>query len=139
MSESSTMTVDIPDFSYSLFIEFLSYIYTDQVNLTPDNVPELLSVSNKYNIPRLKRMCELYLLQSEIDKDTVLNLLKLADLYDVKELKNTCFDYVVEKFGEMMVLPEYVAMARSHPSLVLRIQKKAAKVHFSSSKLSPHK
>lgn len=90
-----------------------------------------MHISSKYLIPRLKRMCELFILGSDINIENVVKVLKLADTYDAKELRSMAFEFVVQNFGQIMVQPEYLELARTDTLLVVEIQKAAAKVHFS--------
>ena len=70
--------VDIRHFSYPVYRAFLLYLYTDQVDLPPEDAIGLLDLANSYCEQQLKRRCERIIRQSgdislvQIHPDTVL-------------------------------------------------------------------
>ena len=48
----------------------LQYIYTDEVEIAPDDSVELLMAANEYGLDRLKQMCENFIEQG-IDTENV--------------------------------------------------------------------
>jgi hypothetical protein len=74
----------------------LEYIYTDKltlVNLTKDNLIDLLLAANKYKLTDLQEALEYYLLSS-VNIDTVLDYMKLAQDHQMKSLKKQLLDFI---------------------------------------------
>ncbi|XP_040583007.1 BTB/POZ domain-containing protein 6-B [Lepeophtheirus salmonis] len=55
--ESRKSFIEIPDISPSAFRVMLTYIYTDEIHLNPENVASTLYCAEKYGIPFLKERC----------------------------------------------------------------------------------
>ena len=54
-------SVEISDCEYENLLELLHFIYSDEVNLTPDNVMQLMYLAKKYMLPSLPDKCSAYL------------------------------------------------------------------------------
>lgn len=130
MKESITKEIIITDISHNVFLHFLGYIYSDFVKIEPENVMELLCVADKYGITRLKRICELYILESQINFENVVQFLDVADRCNALELRSVCQDFIVENFGIIMCQDEYLLLAKTNPTLIKSIQFAASKYHF---------
>jgi len=74
--ESNQQLVEIPKMDAAVFKLLMEYIYTDEVSLNSESAVELLKVADEYLIPRLKHVCELFLIQNlnEFDIITIINL-----------------------------------------------------------------
>ena len=67
-------------------MKVVEFIYTDEIQL--DDVESAISIlieANKFNLTRLKSICESYLSQI-IDQENVNQLLHLADIHEASEL-----------------------------------------------------
>lgn len=88
MQEGSKTEIEIPDTSAEVFKSILNYIYTDDVEFYDLSlVVNLLIESNKYNLVRLKRICE-WELTKIIDQDNVIDLLHLSDIHGATDLRD---------------------------------------------------
>ncbi|XP_066581210.1 RCC1 and BTB domain-containing protein 1-like isoform X2 [Prorops nasuta] len=56
-TENSERIIKHDDYSYEVYKAFLKYLYTDKVDLSPENALELLNLANAYIEPQLKRRC----------------------------------------------------------------------------------
>ena len=54
-------SVDISDCEYESLLELLRFIYSDEANLNPNNVMELMYLAKKYMLRSLADKCSLYL------------------------------------------------------------------------------
>jgi speckle-type POZ protein len=67
---------------------------------------KLLAAAEKYDLPRLKLMCESVLCE-EISIDSVAYILALADRYHATELKSICLQFSAENLvGEFVYFPQ---------------------------------
>lgn len=67
--------IDLPDCDSEGFLEFLRFIYCDEVKLTGDCVIQVLYLAKKYMIPALENRCRSFL-QENINPVNVLDLLR---------------------------------------------------------------
>ena len=66
--------VEICDCGSDIFLEVLSFIYTNEANLTPENVMQVLYLAKKYLLPSLANKCSVYL-QENVDVSSVFHVL----------------------------------------------------------------
>lgn len=96
MKEAIERRILLPDTSPCLFYKFLEYLYSgilDTRSVSMDEVPEMLALSDKYEVDSLKESCEAILIK-DIDDETVLIYLGIAEQFTVKRLKEGCLRYV---------------------------------------------
>jgi hypothetical protein len=55
-SESSSNLLVVEDWSFDAFYKFLVFLYSHDVTLDGDNVVEMLSMANHFNLSKLKCM-----------------------------------------------------------------------------------
>ena len=67
----------------------------------PDSLPaKLLAAADKYDLPRLRLMCESVLCK-DISVHSVSHMLALADLYHAADLKSVCLKFTAENLVGM--------------------------------------
>lgn len=81
--------IQIEDVSYASFKEFLNVFYKNEVEITENNVGEMLHLSDKYDIAELKPSCEQFLIE-HLTMGNCIDFLNFASLYDIFELKLKC-------------------------------------------------
>ena len=84
--------IDIRHFSYPVYRAFLLYLYTDTVDLPPEDAIGLLDLANSYCELQLKRRCERIIRQG-ITVDNVAMLYATAIKYQAEELEEFCFRF----------------------------------------------
>ncbi len=72
---------------------FFRFLYTDELNLTADNVMEMLYASKKYLITNLKHKCIMYL-DTNLNAQNACMLLYQSQLFDEQELVNKCLKVI---------------------------------------------
>jgi len=90
--EDNTSVLEIDQFSYPVYKSFLRYLYTDQVDLAPEQALELLDLANAYCEDKLKRVCE-RLIRQGIDVENAALLYSTAITFHAKELEDFCFRF----------------------------------------------
>jgi len=101
LRESRKEKISITELPHDVFIEVLRFIYTDNCNITDDNVPDLLSASNYYQLDRLKALCELYW-YNDMDASNVAHFLYIADRYNANQLKNYAMEFIYSNIKEVV-------------------------------------
>lgn len=91
MAEKSD--IPIVDASVAAFQEFLQFFYRDDVQLTMENIFEVVNLANKYNV--CLKTCESFLQQSLIIENACSSY-GLAILFDLKDLKAACETMIAE-------------------------------------------
>jgi len=116
--------VKIHQFSYSVYRAFLKYLYTDEVDLPPEDAIGLLDLANSYCEQQLKRRCE-GLIRQGITVENVAMLYATAIKYQAEELEEFCFRFSLdhmtavaqtEAFAKLdeQTLKEFVIKAAVH-------------------------
>mmetsp|Transcript_1211 Transcript_1211/g.4168 ORF Transcript_1211/g.4168 Transcript_1211/m.4168 type:complete len:607 (-) Transcript_1211:713-2533(-) len=100
-SQQTPPHIVIPDISEDAFMEFLRYLYTEQIELTGRIVLELLYASSKYQISELEQKCSEFLEQT-IDVCNVLFLHQQARTFENKSLETRCMNYICRHGEEIL-------------------------------------
>lgn len=80
--------VEIVDASVDGFKEFLQFFYIHKVNLTLENIAEVLNLANKYNVGECLNVCD-KMLEENATLQNLCNGLQLAILFERNELKKS--------------------------------------------------
>jgi len=109
MEESKMGFVDIPHHTPRAFELMLEYLYTDEIqgDILPKERLELLELADEYVIPRLKRHCELILMQNVKSTNAVELYLK-SDLHQAEDLKSVCKEYLIEHLFKERSAPDFL-------------------------------
>lgn len=81
--------VDIVDASPAAFKEFLQFFYCNEVEITMENVKEVLHLGQKYLVPACVNACTLFLMNMLTNKN-VCFAYGLSISNDLKDLKKLC-------------------------------------------------
>ncbi|KAK2182866.1 hypothetical protein NP493_331g00003 [Ridgeia piscesae] len=93
-TESEKDVIEILHYSYPVYYAFLRYLYTDQLELPPEDAIGLLDLANAYCETHMKRICERIIKQG-ITVDNSAMLYAAAIKYDAKELEDFCFRFAM--------------------------------------------
>ncbi|XP_047457554.1 RCC1 and BTB domain-containing protein 1-like [Mugil cephalus] len=99
-NEDMKDVIDIDQFSYPVYRSFLEFLYTDNVELPPEDAIGLLDLATSYCEGRLKRLCQ-NLIKRGITIDNAFSLLSAAVRYDAEELEEFCFRFCVNHLTEV--------------------------------------
>jgi len=102
MSEAKKGEIIYSDIDEKLLAYIIQFIYSGIIQIEPPEIAvELLTLSNKFNIPQLTALCELTISQNFDfqDLDSVLTLAQLADLHRASKLLQLCFYLLVYDFS----------------------------------------
>lgn len=82
-------SANIVDASHDTFKEFISYFYTNKINIDDDNIDELLYLGHKYDVHDVESHCENYLAE-RVTINNLFESLKCASTYNLELLDETC-------------------------------------------------
>ncbi|CAG2119755.1 unnamed protein product, partial [Medioppia subpectinata] len=92
--ESSKGELEMTQYSYPVYYAFLQYLYTDEVEVAPEEGIGLLDLANSYCETDLKLKCE-RLIRNGITVENVAMLYSAAIRFDAKGLEDYCFRFAL--------------------------------------------
>jgi len=105
-------SVEIYDCEYESLLEMFRFIYSDEANLNPDNVMQLMYLAKKYMLPSLVDKCSAYL-QKNLNPSNVFHVLPAAQKYEEKDLLDRCWKVIDKDTEEAVKSDGFVAVERS--------------------------
>ncbi|XP_061196240.1 uncharacterized protein LOC133204507 [Saccostrea echinata] len=96
MRESIDKKITIHDTNPEIFTMFLEFLYSGGIqsdSLSTDQLTELLTLADRYEVNNLGQVCEQILLH-HVDGDMALYLLSIADQFQKKVLKDKVLSYL---------------------------------------------
>lgn len=85
--------INIVDATYDAFLEFLQFFYCDKFELSTDNISEVLTLADKYDVAGLINLCVQFL-EYHLSVDTVCWVYDLALMFDLSHLINLCHEKI---------------------------------------------
>ncbi|KAG5833215.1 hypothetical protein ANANG_G00273540 [Anguilla anguilla] len=99
-NEDMKEVIEIDQFSYPVYRSFLEFLYTDSVDLPPEDAIGLLDLATSYCENRLKRLCQ-HIIKRGITVENAFALLSAAVRYDAEDLEEFCFKFCVNHLTEV--------------------------------------
>uniref|UniRef100_A0A8C6VVF6 Regulator of chromosome condensation (RCC1) and BTB (POZ) domain containing protein 1 n=1 Tax=Nothobranchius furzeri TaxID=105023 RepID=A0A8C6VVF6_NOTFU len=99
-SEGQQDVIEIGQFSYPVYRSFLQFLYTDTVELPPEDAIGLLDLATSYCENQLKRLCQ-QIIKRGITVDNAFTLLSAAIRYDAEDLEEFCFRFCVNHLTQV--------------------------------------
>ena len=105
-------SIELPDCEYQSLLELFRYMYSDEVNLSGNNVMAVLYLAKKYMVPSLVDKCTEYL-QENLDPSNVFSVLPSAQKYEEKNLVDQCWKLIDEQTNAAVKSDGFVTIDRS--------------------------
>uniref|UniRef100_A0A671MRB4 BTB domain-containing protein n=1 Tax=Sinocyclocheilus anshuiensis TaxID=1608454 RepID=A0A671MRB4_9TELE len=99
-NEDMKEVIEIDQFSYPVYRSFLEFLYTDSVDLPPEDAIGLLDLATSYCENRLKKLCQ-HIIKRGITVENGFSLLSAAIRYDAEDLEEFCFKFCVNHLTEV--------------------------------------
>uniref|UniRef100_A0A6Q2Y165 BTB domain-containing protein n=1 Tax=Esox lucius TaxID=8010 RepID=A0A6Q2Y165_ESOLU len=99
-NEDMKEVIEINQFPYPVYRAFLQFLYTDNVDLPPEDAIGLLDLATSYCEKRLKRLCQ-HTIKRGITVENAFSLLAAAVRYDAEDLEEFCFKFCVNRLTEV--------------------------------------
>ncbi|KAI1903822.1 hypothetical protein AGOR_G00031160 [Albula goreensis] len=109
LNETDEESIEIDQFSYLVYRAFLEYLYTDTINLPPEDAVGLLDLATFYRETRLKRLCQ-ETIKRGISEENAIALLSAAVKYEARELEEFCFKFCVNHMTAVTQTQAFVDM-----------------------------
>lgn len=117
LEESKHNRVEITDMEPDVLGEMLRFIYTGKSSNLEKMPDELLAAADKYDLERLKVMCE-EALCTNLSIDTAADTLILADMHSATQLKAHAIDFINTHATDVMETPGWKNMITAQPHLI---------------------
>ena len=114
--------IELPDCEYESLLELFRFFYTDKVNLSGNNVMQVLYLANKYIVPSLAKKCTEYL-RDNLNASNVLFILPHAQKFENKDLEDRCWKVIKEQTEEAVTSDEFFKVERSVVESVVKREK----------------
>lgn len=138
--ESDMKEIILPDTSPEIFQEFFDFIYTGELELTLENVEEIMKIAKIYSINSLSKTCENFL-EEKLEKSNVLKFLDLSLIYELLKLEKNCFEIIEEYSTEIIESPEFLTISKNSMEKIVMFEMlscKEIKVFEAVDKWSKH-
>ena len=111
-------SIELPDCEYESLLELFRYMYSDEANLSGNNVMGVLYLAKKYMVPSLADKCTEYL-QNNLAPSNVFNILPSAEKFEEKELVDRCWKVVDKETKAAVKSDGFATIERSFLEAVL--------------------
>uniref|UniRef100_A0A0V0I7V6 Putative ovule protein n=1 Tax=Solanum chacoense TaxID=4108 RepID=A0A0V0I7V6_SOLCH len=133
--EGDAQEIVVNDMEPEVFKAMLHFIYKDalveeELEATRTCVSDtltakLLSAADRYDLTRLRRLCESHLCK-DISINSVAQILALADRYHAAELKSVCLSFAAENLSAVMQSDGFEYLKENCPALQSELLKTVA-------------
>lgn len=119
VNDSECLEIYIPDISYFSFMEFLKYIYINDLLLTQKIVMDILQLSVDYKMPNLLRRCIDYL-EKNLYIRNALFVLQMSIKFDLFDLKDKCLEVIGLHWEKLFKDAEFLNQDEELVRLILK-------------------
>jgi len=127
--------VVIQDVDAMVFKQMLRFIYTDQINSSTDmDMQALLVAADRYEVERLRTVCELHLIERMSAENCCENLI-VAKAIKATKLKDAAMEYIVDQEGStesVLKSRGMKRMAKHNPGIMIQLLSAAILRDFST-------
>lgn len=103
--------IEHPENTPEVFEEFLNFIYKGKLNLTCENIEEVMKLAKLYSIKILAGKCENFLLENVV-KENVLKFLDLSNTYNLILVTSKCLKIISENSTEICESPLFSGISK---------------------------
>uniref|UniRef100_A0AC34RJD0 BACK domain-containing protein n=1 Tax=Panagrolaimus sp. JU765 TaxID=591449 RepID=A0AC34RJD0_9BILA len=121
--EKPVIKIDDERISAANFRIFLKFLYTDQIEITGDNVFPLLNMAKMYDVPPLVKSCEEFLTKN-LNVENAIIIANAAFLYENSAIFTKAIDYIVKSSAILKTEQKFCQMTSELLSEVLKQDRK---------------
>ena len=121
MAETSD-SIELPDCDYESLLEFFRYLYSDELNLSGNNVMHVFYLAMKYMVPSLAEKCNDYL-RAHVEGSNVFSVLLHAQKFEVKDLEDQCWEVIKTQGMAAVKSDEFVTLEKSLVETIVKMEK----------------
>jgi len=113
--------VHIHQVSPAVFSCIVSFVYTNECNISEDLISELLHTADMFLLPGLKKLCGKWMAKL-IDLENVLDIVRTARLFGLARLEDLCTEYIAQNIELLWEDPELRSLVESDAADVVARQ-----------------
>lgn len=106
----NTKEVVLDDVSPSILGMIIQYLYSAEIDLTDDNVQDIISVANKFQIPSVFTVCVNYL-QKKLSMGNCMAIFRMGLVLNCPRLAVAARDYIADHFELLYKDEEFLKLA----------------------------
>jgi len=118
--ESGNDVIRIDGIKGEVMKDVVHFIYTDQIEITPDNLIELMTASSRFQLPTLMDK-NFKFFRNQINFDTAVDVLILADKLHLEEFKSVAINRITKNRQMLIADPEFRKKMVENPDLLLTL------------------
>lgn len=119
-AENQTGDVNVVDVSLDVLEAMLEYAYAGRCDAIYQLAPELLAVSERYDVPALKAKCEVAISRS-LTLDDGLEVLRLGRLHRADDLVGATLQFLKANLREMLRHPKWRGLKECDPDFAFEV------------------
>lgn len=117
--EDDSDEIQVPDMSYFTFMEFLKYVYFNELHLTQKIITDILKLSTDYQMIELHKRCIRYL-RDNLYISNALFVLELCVKYDLMDLRDRCLSVIGNEPAKIFRDHEFLNLEENMLIMVLK-------------------
>jgi len=118
--ESGNDVVSIDYAKGEIMRDVVKYIYTDQIEITADNLIDLMTASVRFQLPSMLEKC-FKMFRNQINFDTAVDVLILADKLHLEEFKSVAINRITKNRQMLIADTEFRKKMVDNPDLLLTL------------------
>lgn len=120
MKESGQSQISMQNINPDVFENLIQFFYFGSVQITNENITEMISIADMFQILSLKRLCYLQF-PSMINNDNAISLLLFFDQNKEEKLKKIIFNYIVENISTIKTRDDFKSVLTENQNLMLEL------------------
>ncbi|KAG8000679.1 Kelch-like protein 41a [Nibea albiflora] len=106
--------VVLEDLDPAVMEAIVNYMYSAEIDINVNNVQDILTIANRFQIPSVFTVCVNYL-QKQLSKKNCIAIYRLALMLNCARLAVAARDYIADRFETLAKDPDFLELA--HPEL----------------------
>lgn len=126
MRERNLADIYIREISFATLKKLIEFIYTDSVEVDGDHVMDLFGAADKYDLPRLRYLCESFMIEN-MHSGNVCALYEAAEKYNAPVLRHVSLRFIMANYAEVIITDGFITL---NPKSMRDINMEAKKTVF---------
>lgn len=106
----NTQEVVLDDVNPSILELIIQYLYSAEIDLTDDNVQDIIAVANRFQIPSVFTVCVNYLLK-KLSQNNCMAIFRMGLVISCPRLAVAARNYIADRFGALYKDEEFLRLA----------------------------
>nr|XP_003699339.1 PREDICTED: RCC1 and BTB domain-containing protein 1-like isoform X1 [Megachile rotundata] len=105
--KNNESVIEVQEFSNNIYVAFLQYLYTNEINLSVMDIAELYNLANTYSDDKLKDLC-MFTVKKDISVKNAIFLYNKAIEYKAKEIEEYCASFISNYITLIMHTQDFI-------------------------------